>query len=77
MDISNRSLLKDKCYINGEWIDSDNKETIEVNNPSSLEIVANVPKCGRNETKFAISKASDAWDEWKKKTSYRKISSSS
>ena len=67
MKILNKSLVKDKCYINGEWVDSYNKETIEVNNPSSLEIIASVPKCGRNETKFAISKANDSWDEWKRK----------
>ena len=39
MDISNKSLIKDKCYINGEWIDSYNKEIIEVDNPSTLKII--------------------------------------
>ena len=28
MNIANKSLLKDKCYINGEWINSNNNETI-------------------------------------------------
>ena len=65
MDISNKSLLKDKCFINGEWIGSFSKETIEVNNPSTLEIIARVPKCGKEETSFAILKANEAWDNWK------------
>ena len=65
MDISNKSLLKDKCYINGEWIDSYNKEKIEVNNPSSLDIIAKVPKCGKEETNFAISKANESFNDWK------------
>ena len=26
MDISNKALIKDKCYINGNWIDSNNKD---------------------------------------------------
>ncbi len=68
MDISNKSLIKDKCYINGEWIDSHNKEVIEVNNPSTLKIIGKVPKCGKDETIFAISKANEAWNNWKNKT---------
>ena len=42
MNISNKSLIKDKCYINGQWINSYNGELIEVNNPSNLEKVTNV-----------------------------------
>ncbi|PPR45714.1 MAG: Glutarate-semialdehyde dehydrogenase DavD [Alphaproteobacteria bacterium MarineAlpha5_Bin8] len=68
MDISNKSLIKDKCYINGEWINSYNKDIIEVNNPSTLKIIGKVPKCGKEETKFAISKANEAWSGWKGKT---------
>ena len=67
MDISNKSLLKDKCFINGEWIDSYSNQTLEVDNPSTLEIIAKVPKCGKEETKFAISKANEAWNDWKSK----------
>ena len=47
MDISNKSLLKDKCYIDGEWVNSNSKETINVNNPSNLKIIAKVPKSGK------------------------------
>ena len=65
MDIANKSLLKDKCYINGEWIGSYSKETIDVNNPSTLKIIAKVPKCGKEETNFAITKANEALNSWK------------
>ena len=54
MDISNKSLIKDKCYVNGEWINSNNGELIDVNNPSNLQIIAKVPKCGKKETKISI-----------------------
>ena len=30
MDISNKDLFKEKCYINGEWINSNDKSTIKV-----------------------------------------------
>ena len=66
MNIVNKSLLKDKCYINGEWINSNSKEIINVNNPSTLKIIAKVPKCGKDETNFAIKKADEAFHSWKK-----------
>ena len=65
MDITNKSLIKDKCYISGEWIDSNSKQTIDVNNPSTLKIIAKVPKCGKEETNFAITKANEAFHSWK------------
>ena len=67
MDISNKSLIKDKCYVNGEWIESFEKKTIDINNPSTLEIIAKVPYCGKEETNLAIESANKAWDNWKKK----------
>ncbi len=68
MNISNKSLIKDKCYINGDWINSNSGEMIEVNNPSNLEIIAKVPKCGKAETKLAIESANNSWPEWRDKT---------
>ena len=68
MDISNKELLKDKCYINGHWVSSNSKETIEVNNPATLHIIGSVPKLGTNETKSAINAANKAFPIWKAKT---------
>jgi succinate-semialdehyde dehydrogenase/glutarate-semialdehyde dehydrogenase len=41
---------------------------IEVNNPATLNIIGNVPKCGTDETKFAIEAANNALPNWKIKT---------
>ncbi len=65
MDILNKSLIKDKCYVNGEWINSNNGKLIDVNNPSNLEIIAKVPKCGTEETKISIESAYHSWGDWK------------
>ena len=65
MDISNKSLIKDKCYINGEWVNSINEDLIEVNNPSNLKIIAKIPNCGKEEAKKAIESANNAWVNWK------------
>ena len=54
MELNNKSLFKQKCFINGEWVDSSTGETLEVNNPASLEIIGNIPKCSISETKKAI-----------------------
>ena len=68
MDISNKELLKEKCYINGIWINSNSQETIQVNDPATLNIVGQVPKCGIIETKLAIDAAEKALPSWKAKT---------
>jgi succinate-semialdehyde dehydrogenase/glutarate-semialdehyde dehydrogenase len=68
MDISNKELLKDKCYVNGSWITSNSKEVIEVNNPATLKIIGSVPKCGTQETKLAIEAANNALPSWKART---------
>ena len=68
MKIKNKELFKEQCYIDGKWVDSSNNETIEVNNPATLEIVGKVPKCGSEETKIAIEAANSSWKDWKEKT---------
>ena len=68
MELNNKSLFKQKCFINGEWVDSSSGETLEVNNPASLEIIGNVPKCSTIETKAAINNANNAFQSWKETT---------
>ena len=68
MDISNKELFKQQCFINGEWRNALNNETIDVNNPATQEIVGNVPKCGKIETNNAIKAANNSWNEWRLKT---------
>jgi len=68
MDISNKKLFKQQCFINGEWVDSQNNNSIEVNNPATHEIIGKVPNCGKEETSVAIKAAENSWNEWKTKT---------
>lgn len=53
-----------KLYVNGEWILSNSGEYFTVNNPSTKEVVAKVPKANAEETKAAITGASDALKKW-------------
>jgi succinate-semialdehyde dehydrogenase/glutarate-semialdehyde dehydrogenase len=68
MDIKKLKLYREKCYINGEWINANSKENISVNNPASLEEIGTVPKCGKDETILAIESAQKAFPEWKAKS---------
>jgi len=65
MTIQNFKLFRDKCYINGEWVEANSKDTISVNNPATLKEIGTVPKCGKEETKNAIDAANSAWPQWK------------
>ena len=67
MKIKHKALFNEQCYINGEWANSNNNETIEVNNPATLKIIGNVPNCGTEETKRAIDAANSSWKEWRDK----------
>ena len=65
MTIQNFKLFRDKCYINGEWVEANSKDTISVNNPATLKEIGTVPKCAKEETKNAIDAANTAWPQWK------------
>ena len=65
MNIQNFKLFRDKCYINGEWVEANSKDTISVNNPATLKEIGTVPKCGKEETKNAIDAANAVWPQWK------------
>ena len=66
--LSDPSLLKDKAFIAGEWVNSANEDTFEVRNPANLEIISKVPDLGLDETRKAIDAAYDAQKLWSLKT---------
>ncbi|MBV8678900.1 MAG: aldehyde dehydrogenase family protein, partial [Aquitalea sp.] len=68
LNLKDPSLLKQQCYINGEWLDADNGETIPVTNPATGEIIASVPKMGTAEAERAVAGAAEAFKTWKKKS---------
>ena len=61
------SLINGKSFINGEWVSADSGETVPVYNPATGEVVAEVAKCGTDETRRAVEAASAALPAWKKK----------
>lgn len=55
-----------KIYINGEWIELDNKK--EVINPAINQAFATVPNGGKKEAEQAVDAAYEAFKLWSKKT---------
>ena len=68
MNLNDTSLFRQQCYIDGQWVDADNGEKINVNNPSDNSIVGSVPKLGAVETSRAIDAAERAFQSWRKLT---------
>src|SRR5207248_9290842 len=58
-------LFREACYVDGAWLQL--RETIDVDNPATGEIIGTVPKMDRAETRVAIDAAARAFPEWKKR----------
>ena len=74
LEIKNQSLFIEKAYIDGRWVDADNKSTLEVINPVNQEIIGHVPNCGAEETNVAINAAAEAQKKWQKYPAKEKAS---
>ncbi|TYO95852.1 succinate-semialdehyde dehydrogenase/glutarate-semialdehyde dehydrogenase [Geothermobacter ehrlichii] len=61
-------LLRQQCYVDGEWIDAEDGATLQVSNPATGEPLGTVPRLGAAETRRAIEAADRAWRQWRAKT---------
>jgi succinate-semialdehyde dehydrogenase/glutarate-semialdehyde dehydrogenase len=66
INIKNKALLKDQCYINGEWMGANDGSSFEVTNPANSERLGSLPNCGADETILAITAANEAQKIWAK-----------
>lgn len=53
-----------KHYINGEWVEAQSGETLDVVNPTTEEIIARVPQGTPQEIDLAVAAAKAAFDSW-------------
>ena len=67
--LKNADLLIEKNFVNNEWIDADNSETLQVFNPIDQSIIGYIPKCQQAETLRAVEAAQSAWPAWRTLTS--------
>lgn len=62
-NLKDPSLLRQQCYIDGEWLDA--PQTITVKNPATGGRVATVPKMGAAQARLAIEAANQALGIWR------------
>lgn len=65
MLLKDPSLLRQQCYINGQWCDAQSKETVAIANPATGAVIASVPVMGQVETQAAIAAAEAALPAWR------------
>ena len=65
MQLRDKGLFREQCYVNGEWVHADSGVTFDVNNPANNQRLGSVPKMGAAETRRAVQSASDAYPAWR------------
>ncbi|MDV7340298.1 NAD-dependent succinate-semialdehyde dehydrogenase [Terasakiella sp. A23] len=68
MQLSNANLLHNQAYIDGAWVDADDKATFDIVNPANGEVISSVADMGAAETARAIEAADKAQKPWAAKT---------
>ncbi len=66
--MSQNRFLRQQAYLDGQWVDADNGETLKVTNPATGETLGTVPNMGTAETRRAIEAAEKAMKPWAAKT---------
>jgi len=68
LKLKDPKLLRNQCYVDGQWVDADSGKTLAVTNPATGELLGTVPSVGAAETRRAIEAANAAWPAWRAKT---------
>ena len=58
-------MKKVRNYVNGEWVESAGSEVLDVVNPATDEVLAQLPLTTKEETEEVIRIAQDAFGEWR------------
>ncbi len=68
LNLSDPSLLRDTCLVNGEWTKGASPERLQVSNPATGDILAEIPRISAEETKEVIGYAEAAFKPWAART---------
>merc|ERR1719277_399237 len=61
-------FLKDKTFINGQWVAAQSGATFNVHNPATGELIGSVPDMTAQDADTALSAAHEAFSKWKRTT---------
>src|SRR6202521_2489220 len=59
------TLFRDRCLVDGKWVESDSRARIKVDNPADGSLVGTVPDCGAADVRRAIDAANAALPAWR------------
>jgi betaine-aldehyde dehydrogenase/aminobutyraldehyde dehydrogenase len=62
------SVSQQKMFIDGAFVESTSGETMEILNPATGEVIAEVPRGTAEDVQRAVEAAQKAWSEWQEKT---------
>jgi succinate-semialdehyde dehydrogenase/glutarate-semialdehyde dehydrogenase len=68
LNLKDTALFRQRCFIDGGWLDADSGETLAIHNPATGEALGTVPKMGAAETRRAIAAAQAALPAWRART---------
>jgi succinate-semialdehyde dehydrogenase/glutarate-semialdehyde dehydrogenase len=68
MRLSDTSLLRQQCHVNGEWVGAHSGKTEAVTNPATGAALGTVPSMAAADTRLAIEAAHAAWPAWRART---------
>ncbi|MGE8064392.1 NAD-dependent succinate-semialdehyde dehydrogenase [Pseudomonas sp. NPDC089569] len=74
MRLADPELLRELCYIDGDWVAADSAQTLDVTNPATGEVIGRVPRMGASETRRAINAAQAALPAWRALTAKERAS---
>ncbi|CAM5220766.1 Succinate-semialdehyde dehydrogenase/glutarate-semialdehyde dehydrogenase OS=Castellaniella defragrans OX=75697 GN=HNR28_001799 PE=3 SV=1 [Castellaniella defragrans] len=61
-------LYRSQSFVNGKWVGANDAATFSVINPGNGQVLTHVANLGREETQDAITAASSAWGDWRRRT---------
>jgi 1-pyrroline dehydrogenase len=62
------AVTQQKMFVDGEFVNSLSGETMEVLNPATGEVIAEVPRAAEEDVDRAVAAAEKAWESWREKT---------
>jgi succinate-semialdehyde dehydrogenase/glutarate-semialdehyde dehydrogenase len=68
LTLKDPTLLRQQCYVDGEWVDARSGGKVEVANPATGEVLGTVPSLDAAETRRAIEAAAAAFPAWAART---------
>ncbi len=68
LTLKDPTLLKQQCYLDGQWSAADGGAVIDVINPATGQKLGTIPRMGTEETRRAIEAANHALPIWRAKT---------